>query len=88
MEKLQFSIDKDNSYVDELTTYSNDLMKKLVKSTAVTLDELNELADSLRAAYAESIRFDAIVASGSSGQAARIISHVLSVVESMIYRRR
>lgn len=70
--------------MDELTTYSNDLIKALTESTTITLDELNDLADSLRAAYADSIKVD----SGSSGQSTRIISHLLSVVESMIYRSR
>lgn len=88
MEKLQSSIDRDNSYVDELTTYSTDLIKKLVESTTITLGELKELANSLRAAYADCIEIDAIVEPGSSGQATRIISHLLSVVESTIYRRR
>lgn len=84
MEKLRFSIDRNSSCVDELTTYSNDLIKALTESTTITLDELNDLADSLRAAYADSIKVD----SGSSGQSTRIISHLLSVVESMIYRSR
>lgn len=88
MEKLRFSIDRGSSCADELTTYSNDLIKTLTESTTITLDELNDLADSLRAAYADSIKFDAIVESGSSGQSTRIISHLLSVVESMIYRSR
>lgn len=70
--------------MDDLTTYSNDLIKALTESTTITLDELNDLADSLRAAYADSIKVD----SGSSGQSTRIISHLLSVVESMIYRSR
>lgn len=84
MEKLRFSIDRNSSCVDDLTTYSNDLIKALTESTTITLDELNDLADSLRAAYADSIKVD----SGSSGQSTRIISHLLSVVESMIYRSR
>lgn len=74
--------------MDELTTYSNDLIKALTESTTITLDELNDLADSLRAAYADCIEIDAIVEPGNSGQSTRIISHLLSVVESMIYRSR
>lgn len=85
MEKLQLSINNDACYVDELLSYSNSVVD-ILKSSTFSQDELEELKSTLIALLRDNQKFDSIVEPDCIGEATRVVNHLLSIVESMIYR--